>query len=493
MYLFEKILLCCKEINPNKQKNKLMNRPNASATIKGKPKLQLKGRIFMQNVTETSFLAKPGQYTCQIYWRGDDSIEHFIIRFSSEEVMKRWHSQIELQRKNCLEQSRNQPTTSNTEFTYMQNRTDDLENPYRDDENPEDDDMGTPPSYAGSEYNMSRNGSSTSLRSRSNTGESGFGPRIPPKQLGFSGQPLTLRTQQIHSGMMSPIDKASHFSPNLDSPTSTRTSGSSGMFPFPRQATPGDDQSRFTTPAAGRGQTAAFQSMDVRSGRTQANGVNAAYQAALAQNRFRSASTPDVNRRVPTNAPPVPSVPSHLSAQAQRSQTSSPVYLTGKAAQQLLDGKRPIITHHQTLSTDSQYGYGSGGFDQARGITPLPLQSDAGVMSPNLGSSQTFGDPSQPSQLKVKVKVPSEGSTMTLVVGFNISFQSLKDRIDAKLQRYTNVTLASGSVKLKYLYDDEHVSIQTDEDVQTAFDEWREQQQEEIVGQLGEIELFCMT
>ena len=80
---------------------------------------------------------------------------------------------------------------------------------------------------------------------------------------------------------------------------------------------------------------------------------------------------------------------------------------------------------------------------------------------------------------------------MTLVVGFNISFQSLKDRIDAKLQRNTNVSLASNTVRLTYLSDDDYVSIQTDEDVQTAFETWEEQQHEDIVGQLGEIELFC--
>ena len=97
-----------------------------------------------------------------------------------------------------------------------------------------------------------------------------------------------------------------------------------------------------------------------------------------------------------------------------------------------------------------------------------------------------------PSQLKVKVRVPSEGSNLTLIVGFNISYQSLRDRIDAKLQRNTNVSLATGSVQLKYLYDDEYVKIQNDEDVQTAFETWREQQQDDFVGPLGEIELYCL-
>lgn len=50
------ILLCCKEINPKKVRGGV--KPLAK---NGKPKLQLKGRIFMQNVTETISLQKPGE------------------------------------------------------------------------------------------------------------------------------------------------------------------------------------------------------------------------------------------------------------------------------------------------------------------------------------------------------------------------------------------------------------------------------------------------
>jgi cell division control protein 24 len=42
-------------------------------------------------------------------------------------------------------------------------------------------------------------------------------------------------------------------------------------------------------------------------------------------------------------------------------------------------------------------------------------------------------------------------------------------------------------VKLKYLDDDDFVSIQSDEDVQTAFETWREQSG----GGMGEVELWC--
>lgn len=66
IYLFERILLCCKEVNPNKkQKDKLKldkKAPDKRATTNGYKgtRLQLKGRIFMTNVTDVISLVKPG-------------------------------------------------------------------------------------------------------------------------------------------------------------------------------------------------------------------------------------------------------------------------------------------------------------------------------------------------------------------------------------------------------------------------------------------------
>ena len=69
IYLFERILLCCKEVNPNKSKDKLMGTQKDKKDKKDKnksrepnknAKLQLKGRIFMTNVTEVLSLAKQG-------------------------------------------------------------------------------------------------------------------------------------------------------------------------------------------------------------------------------------------------------------------------------------------------------------------------------------------------------------------------------------------------------------------------------------------------
>ena len=61
VYLFEHILLCCKEINLNKPKNKMLGNSKPLVDKKGQPKLQLKGRIFMQNVTDVLTFARTGK------------------------------------------------------------------------------------------------------------------------------------------------------------------------------------------------------------------------------------------------------------------------------------------------------------------------------------------------------------------------------------------------------------------------------------------------
>lgn len=96
-----------------------------------------------------------------------------------------------------------------------------------------------------------------------------------------------------------------------------------------------------------------------------------------------------------------------------------------------------------------------------------------------------------PNQLKVKVNYEA-GHYFTLVAQFNITYQSLVDRIDVKLARLTNSSIARGDLKLRYQDEDgDFVTIESDDDIQIAISEWREGQGS-MPGGLGEIELFCV-
>ena len=64
IYLFECILLCCKEISPNKSKDKKDKTRSQGPKVRNRnARLQLKGRIFMTNVTDVVSLSKPGTLT----------------------------------------------------------------------------------------------------------------------------------------------------------------------------------------------------------------------------------------------------------------------------------------------------------------------------------------------------------------------------------------------------------------------------------------------
>jgi cell division control protein 24 len=148
-----------------------------------------------------------------------------------------------------------------------------------------------------------------------------------------------------------------------------------------------------------------------------------------------------------------------------------------------------------------------------RGHTPNPgpggnsLRVDMAAanmrtVSPGLGTG-TFAPPAHngtgesdtpfPTQLKVKVNIDG-GNYVTLVVAFNISYQSLIDRIDAKLARFTTSSIGKENLKLHYRDEDgDLVRIQSDEDIQLAFLELRESMRSMHSGGVGEIDLYCVS
>lgn len=453
------------------------------------------------------------------------------MRFPSEETMNTWRDML-LQRKNAckedqrrLEMHRQQQlrARSSSDFTYMTEQPE-LENPYKD----KDDDSGELASRFDSReslaHSISNQGSSNSLRSRSTTGESGppmptIG-RGPPMKYpaGFTGAPLTLRTQQLQAN--SPMDRTgnSYFSPIVDSPLSSRTSSSSGIMSFPRQATPQtayptEDSNRFTAPApmtrayTKDGQMSTYNG-DQRNGRGPPSGQMPMHPSSLAQTRLRSASSPDVQsqlalgRQAGGNAPPVPTLPSHhLSGQPQpsnRSQSNTPI--NGSAAPPRGPTQSPTSRPRQgSQLRDQAVVDGQANLDMSydkHGRTSGHTQWSAGTMSPPFNSAgSALGEAVVgPISFKVKVIIPSEQASFILVAPNNISFKVLRDRIDAKLVRFTNNTMSQSSMRLQFKDDGEMISIQTDEDVQTAFDTWRESQLHRdsvIAGQLGEIEVWC--
>lgn len=113
------------------------------------------------------------------------------------------------------------------------------------------------------------------------------------------------------------------------------------------------------------------------------------------------------------------------------------------------------------------------------------------TVSPPVGSL-TSPELPLPTQLKVKVNCDG-GNYFTLVCAYNISYQSLVNRIDNKLSRFTTSSIDKGMLKLRYRDEDgDFVSVESDDDIQIAFMEWRDGNRSMYPGGVGEIELFCV-
>ncbi|PBP16682.1 CDC24 Calponin [Diplocarpon rosae] len=539
IYLFERILLCCKEVNPNKSKDKLLGTQKDKKDKRDKnrkepnknAKLQLKGRIFMTNVTEVMSLAKQGSYSVQIFWKGDPGVENFIIRFSNEETMRKWYEGVDGQRKQHASTiTGSSPEAPAADFAWMRDQAAPLPNPYAQQEDDDDEDEYSVPAsapipnstYSGPDPGMIRNGSNSSLRSRAKTGETGPSlagiARAPPPRFpmgALQNPPLSLQTQ-LGAQMPSPGQRGgdSYFSPVAESPASSRISGSSQVFPFPRQGTPQSgwesaDYNRYTAPAQSRAPSRGSQTpADAyqMNGRTPQRPSLPAMphqsaQAAAAQ-RSRSYSTPDINapqngsRRLPNGlmsgpVPAVPGIPAHLHPAYDngipRSQNSSPNGLPTRTNTQSPGVQRERMLPGSQYPTAPQY-------PRSNTAQYSPNIQDGRAMSPPLNSAMSVdSDMGLPTQLKVKVNC--DGNYVTLVVAFNITYQSLVDRIDAKVGRFSNNAIAAGTMRLRYRDEDgDFVTIESDDDIQIAFQEWREAQKQQYhQGQLGEIELFCLS
>ncbi|KAL8826567.1 MAG: hypothetical protein Q9191_003718 [Dirinaria sp. TL-2023a] len=536
VYLFERILLCCKEINPNKPKNKMIGNNKSLVDKKGKPRLQLKGRIFMQNVTDVLTVAKSEKqdYKIQIFWKGDPGVENFVIRFLNEGDMNTWRDQVQIQKKALSESARSsgQTGTSETEFLAMKDQLSSLKNPHLDDDADEghgNTSSGVPGS---SNFGMTRQASSNSLVSAGTTlngSVRGAPPRFPMPEPAAYQPPLSLKTN-IPPAASSPGEFGgnSYFSPGGDSPMSTRSSSQASMFALPRQMTPrlsNEDGKHKTAPAMAR--------VPSREGTRPINGytldgrtvlrpslpVMAGPANAQQQNRLRSASTPDIQSNAgaprryangqlqpPVDNVPVPPIPSHMTqmrAPIARSQTSSPTNGTLPTRNNAHSPMHPrdrtprpnpdpsnnydqqMQQRLQAIPNTEPRRYQEGSYADAS----LQMMTTSATPAPLPASSS--GVP-YPTQLKIKVTYGEKAGHITIVVPIIIKHRSLIDRIDSKMKHVSDAKVAEDRARLRYTDEDgDYVTIKTDDDVQIAIDDWVIRNEEQLKkGIVPDFDLF---
>lgn len=440
--------------------------------------------------------------------------------------MNTWRDQVQLLKKTLTESARSsgQTGTSETEFLSMKDQNS-LKNPYID-EDAEDEDYQTSSVVPGSAvFTKSRNSSSTSLRSAAiHPNGTTRPPRFPlPDPAGAYAPPLSVMTN-LPPGMDSPGEVAgnSYFSPGGDSPQSTRSSSQASMYGFQRQTTPrlsNDDGKHRTAPAMARapsrdgnrplngytleGRTVLRPSLPVMAGPQTAH-----QQLTMTQSRLRSASTPDIHANggrpryangqlQPPVDVPVPPIPSHMAqhrAPVNRSQTSSPTNgnlpIRSNTHSPMLHRDRPQRQHQDQNGYDQQMQqrlqaipdntprqYFEGTYADAS----LDLVNATTSPKPAASTPLLAGGASYPPQLKVKVYFEPQPSHVTIVVPIVIKCQILTDRIDSKMQKVTNASIAQGTAKLKYRDSEgDKISIQTDSDIFLAIEDWGDSHAEQL-------------
>lgn len=133
VYLFERILLCCKDLGaslppttspalppigvsvglPGRSRSKsgsrLRSRANSVSDTSAATRrdanapLQLKGRIFLNNIVGIQVLERPASgsdtqaapYPLQVWWRGEADVESFCLRCKNDEQLRLWHSTLQ--------------------------------------------------------------------------------------------------------------------------------------------------------------------------------------------------------------------------------------------------------------------------------------------------------------------------------------------------------------------------------------------------------------
>jgi cell division control protein 24 len=431
-----------------------------------------------------------------------------MIKHANEENLTHWKKALQKQRelftRGDTPRTRSALSTATTQFAWMssdngggsvQQNDSDVEE--------ESDDIELPGDSVsiGQLSANNRNGSHTNLRSRSTTesvaaaqpnSQSSF-PRQPASRFPQQGHtpPLTLNTNPAVYNLANSPDRAngSYFSPVETPMMASRTSSSSQQYPFPRYPNnPNyypDDPNRYTPPSMSRtpsregasvgapptAQYAAYQGGQRLQrpslpgmGPSHQGGNSASASAAAAQSRMRSASSPNIHH-VPTssqlsrvspggNIPPVPVVPGTYqpynggaaAAASNRSQTSSPTSPQLPIQGALSRTASPAV-HEQTLTN---------------------------------GAAKT----------QVKVKIHFNNDKLAIIVPSNIAYAQLMDRIERKVKICAELSTAA-PIRIKYQDEDgDFISMNSDDDVQMAFDVACEGSVQDSAGTCGAVTLY---
>ncbi|KAF5393196.1 hypothetical protein D9757_000538 [Collybiopsis confluens] len=493
VFLFEKIILCCKEALPPPQNGRKVNKSNSILKKQGTPSpfqgpggfgqpqkksspLLLKGRIFLGNVTQavptgnnrnSTSSGTPAQYPLAVWWKGDDDLEYFTLRCRREDQMRQWESTI-----NRLIREAAQRRASDRGLSRLaqQNSTNPRLNP-----------SGTIPPFPlpPSAASRSRAGS---VSGPSVTGSAyGLGPQGYPPHDGFdveadeddyedyppasaqyppSGRGTPMGAQRRGTG----LDRDSYmdsFSSAAGRPITPRLNSNVSAMSAQSDASFGNGVSSARAPRPLRSQ---FSSTKLRAGYESGGDFRPGIPPTPAPiyngnppplNRSRSASQPSayVPKSVP---PPLPS-----SQWNSRPMTSIATNKRGSGSSQSTGDSSDYSPNSSSPITP--YGSSESSLAGISNIRPSRSQVFDGGMN-GVGHSAVH---------PVKVKVHFHEDIFVIQVSKATEFEELVEKVGRKI-RLCGPRRDDGPLRVKYRDEDgDMVSLGSTEDVQMAFEQYR--------------------
>ncbi|KAF9577535.1 hypothetical protein BGW38_007182 [Lunasporangiospora selenospora] len=477
VYLFEKYLLCCQEINKKKT-----NKPTVRST-KPKPTLHLNGRIQIANIKSVIPVTSAGSYVLHVVWNVEK--EEFELRCRNEDQLKKWHLVMEklIQDANTTRSA----IVSTTSFAGMPDqfvyRNFEVEDDGEGDGD-EEDGFEEPRGYRSNSLPFGLTSQPTMLGSRPraktedgsvpnagawNARMNGYSTHAAangrPSPPGMSLPPLPRTSSSASTamgGVMSPGDYP--YSPPSSYPASPTVSNSRG-------STSSSNSNSWQRRSNGEGHSPMTETMS----KFMSHDGSEDY-APLARNASTGYAYGHVSSH--TTPPPVPPIPGQLRVRAQ----SSPNIHAGLPPGQWHNGHGApefpaSLAHHRRPSNSSGPNspttpYPNGNYGNIPAVPTIPSRHS----SPRPDVNRTLRQQPSNSNLgagvpQLKIKVNFQEDAYLIVVPMNISYNELIERVEKKIRLCGCRRSDSQPLRLRYKDEDnDYIIMKDDDDISLAFE-----------------------
>lgn len=450
LYLFENIILCCKEATVAKKSMTL-------TTKKSKPpkraSLMLKGRIYMAFITHVSSTVKNG-YLLHIAWGKDASDSGFFdIKFRNDELLDQWESTI-----NQMVARYNDPTNEPGDPNSLTDST--LVNGTSYDEASDDEIYDLPHPSNSASINNSRE-----VLSEDDPIHPSVRQDVPSSHISYPMDPSLLDKQAY---LFSYQQQLASLSDDLNN---IRVNGSG----IPHHLNPNSSSSSSSSinnTLSNYGQrphVVARQESSVSVSSYSPSSSTTPYSV-----RSRSASVPNPQTTLYTNsqnsvAPPIPPIPAGIA------HGSTPISAANSITD--LQSEPPIRNSNLTeIPPPSVGSYMRGDHTEENSSTSRLASSSSTHINPVAVNPappvQQQQPPQKPVQMKVKLHYLED--TFLLIVPSTVSYAALLERVERKIRLCGKQT--PNPLRIKYKDEDEDfVTMHSDEDIQMALEPVRQQ------------------